>query len=130
MRSKKYKIRVIRGAFIDKSLLDSFKPVLIEKDSDPDWQSIEEIIVEMEDIKKLQESMVKHSLNSKAPWYLDGYEENDKDKMLVAFGSDDGENGKVFIFSRSDVDKIKEVQDYGVSKGIPANQMSFGEIDF
>ncbi len=130
MNETKYKIRVIRGAFVDPIELDNLEAVIIKKIDDPDWQSIDEIVITLDQVKELQKSMVKHSENDKAPWYLDGYEVDDKNKMLVAFGADDGEGGKIFIFDRSDKETINKVAEYGISKGIPAEQMGFGDIDF
>ena len=50
--------------------------------------------------------------------------------MLVVFGTDDGEGGRIFMFDRGNKNKIDEISKYGISKGIPAEQMDFGDIDF
>ena len=130
MNELKYKIRVIRGAFTDPSVLDKLGAVLIEKIDDENWQSVEEVVVSLKQIKELQQSMIKHSEDDKAPWYLDGYEIENKNKMLVVFGTDDGEGGRIFMFDRGNKNKIDEISKYGISKGIPAEQMDFGDIDF
>ena len=40
------------------------------------------------------------------------------------------EGGRIFEFRRDEIDKIKEVVEYGISKGIPKEQMDFHKIDF
>ena len=130
MNDVKYKIRVIRGAFVDPSVIDRLGAVLIEKINDPEWQSIDELVVDLDQIKELQKSMIKHSVSDKAPWYLDGYEVDNKDKLIVAFGSDDGENGKIYELDRNDKDTRLEIINYGISRGIPKDQMSFADKDF
>lgn len=129
MNQTKYKIRVIRGAFINPVLLDDLGSVLIEKISDPNWQSIEALVVTLDQIKDLQKDMIKHYGND-TPWYLDGYDIENKNNMVVAFGSDDNEDGKIFKFNRSNREEISSIQSYGVLKGIPVQQMDFSEIDF
>lgn len=74
--------------------------------------------------------MVRHYDDQKNPWYMDGYKEDNKDDLIVAFGADDGEGGKIFQFWRDNEGAIKEVVDYGLSKGIPKEQMDFDKIDF
>jgi len=126
----KYKMRVIRGAFVDPALLDKFNAKTIEKLERDVWISIDEVLVTLDEIKQLQKSMVRHYDDPNVPWYMDGYKENDKDELIVALGVDDGENGKIFQFRRDDEEAIKKVADYGISKGIPKEQMDFNKIDF
>jgi hypothetical protein len=130
MDDTRYRIRIIRGAFLNQGLLDRFSPVKIENVDDPHWISIEECIVTLLEIIMLQKDMIKHAPEDKAVWYLDGYEIANKEKLVVAFGADDGEGGKYFLLERSEKDKIREVQEYGISKGIPKGQLNFADIIF
>ncbi len=126
----KYKMRVVRGAFIDLGFLDKLGAKTIENLGRDVWISVDEVSATLEEVRELQKQMVKHYDDPNIPWYMDGYKENDKNELVVAFGADDGEGGKVFEFRRDDKDKIKEVVDYGISKGIPKEQMDFDQIDF
>lgn len=130
MSETKYKMRVVRGAFIDQSILDKLGAEIIENLEGDNWISIEKVFATLEQVKELQKQMVKHYDDPDVPWYMDGYKEDDKNERIVAFGADDDENGKVFQFRIDNKDKIKEVVDYGISKGIPAEQMDFHQIDF
>lgn len=126
----KYKVRVIRGAFVDPGILNKFDAKTLEKlDGDP-WISIDEIRATLDEVKELQKQMVKHYEGQTAPWYMDGNKEDDKNDLIVAFGADDGNGGKIFLFKRDDKDKIQEVVDYGISKGIPKEQMDFHQVGF
>jgi hypothetical protein len=125
-----YKMRVIRGAFTNTDILDRLGAKMVENLEGDNWISIDEVLATLDDINEMQKSMTKHYDDPNIPWYMDGYEENNKEQMIVAFGADDGEGGKVFQFKRGDQDKIKEVADYGISKGIPKEQMDFDQIDF
>lgn len=127
---QKYKMRVVRGAFVDSTVLDNLASRVIERLEGDAWISIDEVIVTLEQIKELQKQMVKHYYGQTVPWYMDGYKENDKNELLVGFGADDGEGGRIFEFKRDDAEEIKKVVEYGISKGIPNEQMDFNEIDF
>ncbi|MEK7154169.1 MAG: hypothetical protein AAB792_01290 [Patescibacteria group bacterium] len=74
--------------------------------------------------------MVKHYNDPNVPWYMDRYQVDDKNQIIVAFGADDGEEGRIFQFERNDKNEIKKAVDYGVSKGIPKEQMDFDRVDF
>ena len=130
MTETKYKMRVVRGAFIDPSILDTLGAKTIENLERDVWISIDEVPATLEEVKEMQKQIVKHYDDKNIPWYMDGYKENDKDNLIVAFGADDGEGGRIFQFKRDDEDKIKEVVDYGISKGIPKEQLDFDQIDF
>ncbi len=130
MKSKLYKMRVIRGSFVDSSLLDKLGAKTIEKLDRSEWQSIDELVVSLEQIKELQKDMTRHYDDKTIPWYMDGYSPEDKNDMIVAFGADDGEGGKVFQFRRDDKKAVEGVIEYGISKGIPREQMDFMDIDF
>ncbi|HEY4508973.1 MAG TPA: hypothetical protein VJC13_01670 [Candidatus Paceibacterota bacterium] len=126
----RYKMRVIRGAFTDPTVLDQLNAVIIEKYDRDEWISIDEVVVTLDEVEQLQKLMIKHYDDPDVPWYMDGYQVDDKNKMIVAFGADDGEGGRIFQFDRSDKNMMQIVAKYGVLKGIPAEQMDFGEIDF
>jgi len=130
MEETKYKMRVVRGAFTSSVLLDSLEPRVIEKLEGDEWQSIESIIVTRDQIRNLQGLMVHHFEDNKNPWYMDGYDIENKDNKIVAFGGDDGEGGKIFQFKTGDQNSIDAVVKYGTSKGIPSGQMDFMDIDF
>lgn len=130
MSLNKYKIRVIRGAFTNPNILDEYKAKVIEKLDGSKWQSIEELVVDIDQLKELKKCMTKHYDDVTAPWYMDGYNTKDKNNYVVAFGADDGEGGKLFQFKLDDADALKEVVEYGISKGIPKEQMDFMDIKF
>lgn len=130
MSQTKYKMRVVRGAFKDPSVIIKLGFRVIEDLPGDDWISIGEVTTTLDQIKEMQKQMTKHYGDPNVPWYMDGNKENDKDDLIVAFGADDGEGGKIFQFRRDDRDKIKEVVEYGISKGIPAEQMDFHKIEF
>lgn len=123
-------MRVVRGAFANPSVLDTLGAKTIEKLECNEWQSIDEVTVDLEQVKELQKNMTRHYDDTKVPWYMDGYGVDDKDDVVVAFGADDGEGGKIFQFTRDNKKVIAEVVEYGVSKGIPREQMDFMDIDF
>jgi len=127
---KKYKMRVVRGAFLESSKLDELGAKTIEKLERSEWQSIDEIEADLEKVKELQKNMTRHHDDTIVPWYMDGYVVEDKDDLIVAFGADDGEGGKIFQFPRNDKKSIDEVVKYGIKKGIPKKQMDFMDIDF
>jgi len=130
MESKMYKIRVVRGAFINPEILDKLGAKCIEKFDRDEWIGIDEVIINYEQIKELQKQMVKHYDDTKVPWYMDGYGTEDKDDIVVAFGADDGEGGKIFEFNRKDGETVDATIKYAISKGIPKEQLNFLEIDF
>lgn len=125
-----YKIRVVRGAFINPEILDKLGAKCIEKFDRDEWIGIDEVIINYEQIKELQKQMVKHYDDTKVPWYMDGYGTEDKDDIVVAFGADDGEGGKIFEFNRKDGETVDATIKYAISKGIPKEQLNFLEIDF
>lgn len=130
MDSKKYKMRVVRGAFTDSSILDRFGAKTIEKLERSEWQSIDEVIVDLDQVKEMQRNMTRHYDDKDIPWYMDGYGLENENEIIVAFGADDGSGGKIFQFIKDDKNAIDEVVEYGISKGIPKEQMDFMDIDF
>jgi hypothetical protein len=130
MNTKKYKMRVIRGAFVEPSKLEKLGAKVIEKLDRSEWQSIDEVEVSLEQIKELQKDMIWHYDDIVVPWYMDGYAVANKSDLIVAFGIDDGEGGRVFQFSRNNKKSINKVVEYGIEKGILKEQMDFMDIDF
>jgi hypothetical protein len=131
MLELRYRMRVVRGAFLDQNILDKLEAKIIEKFDDGDyWISIDEVFVTLDQIKEMQKQMVKHYGDFNNPWYMDGEKEKDKNEVIVAFGTDDGEDGKIFQFERGDKVEIQKVREYGISKGIPREQMDFHKVDF
>ncbi len=124
-----YKIRIVRGSLMDEKILDKFRPTTIQK-FDDEWKSVEEVLVTKSQIMELQKSMIKHYAGSVAPWYMDGYEKDNVRNVIVAFGVDDGEDGKVFTCARNDDATLKSIIAYGMSKGIPREQLDFIDVDF
>lgn len=120
-------MRVVRGAFVDPGLLDSLNARMIEKIESSEWISIDEVVCDLEQIRDLQRNMVRHYDDVSVSWYMDGRGEDDQDDVIVAFGADDGNDGKIFQFRRDDRDAVAEVVKYGISKGIPKEQMDFME---
>jgi hypothetical protein len=129
-KETKYKVRVIRGAFIDTTKLDSFGAQIIVQTERQEWISLNYVIVNIEQIKELQKDMVRHYDDVEVPWYMDGYDVEDKNNLVVAFGADDGNGGKIFQFKKDDQKAIDEVIAYGEEKGIPKEQLDFVEAEF
>lgn len=124
---KKHIVRVVKGALQNPEMLERFSPKTIETfDDDPNWDSVVEVTATLEGIKELQKNMTKH-YDDPVPWYLDGYETDDHTKVFCGFGADDGEGGRLFFFDRNDKEAFQKCFDYGVSKGIPPEQMDFLE---
>lgn len=131
MDTQKYKMRVVRGAFLEPNKLNELGAKSIERfEPNDNWQSIDEVVVDLEQVKELQKNMTRHYDDTLVPWYMDGYDIENKNSKIVAFGADDGEKGKVFQFTRDDKKAIDKVVEYGMSKGIPKEQMDFMDIDF
>lgn len=121
-----YRMRIVRGAFADPSVLDKIGAKTIEKlESNEKWQSIDEIVVTVEQIKELQKDMIRHYDDASIPWYMDGHNIENENDMIVAFGADDGEKGRIFQFSRDDKKSMNEAVEYGIRKDIPKEQMDF-----
>lgn len=56
----------------------------------------------MNQLNELQKDMAKHYENLNIPWYMDEHNLENKDKIIVVFGADDGEGEKIFQFLRTD----------------------------
>jgi len=123
---KKYSINVVEGSLIHRSVLDKFEKRVVENFGGR-WGRLFNFVATIKQIKEIQKTMIKH-YETRVPWYLDGHEVDNKDKIICAFGKDDGESGNIFLFDRSDETAYKNIQEYGISKGIPANQMDFLKI--
>lgn len=81
-------MRVIRGAFIDPKMLDKLGAKSVQKLERNEWQSIDEVIIDLEQIRKLQNNMIRHYDDTIVPWYMDGYGIKDKNDIVVAFGAE------------------------------------------
>lgn len=123
LSNQKYKVRLIKGSFKSHKLIERLNPKILEILND-ELVSINEVIVDLFEIRELQKEMTRHYSNVNVPWYMDGVDV-ENNNIIVAFGSDDGEGGKIFQFLKNDEDKINEVIEYGLSKGIPKEQMDF-----
>jgi|GEM_PF-4917625 len=130
MEMEKFKITVYENSLLDKSILNNFNPIIIEKAHDDQvtqkkWGDLVEISVSLSELKTIQENMI-HHFEGPEPWYTYGYSTTDNDKIICAFGADDGNNGKVFIFSKNDDKEIYEnILRYGEERGIPKDVMNF-----
>ena len=123
---KKYIIRVIEGSLTDSSILNKLNKKILEELND-NWIRIVQVNANLLDIKKIQKLMINHFNNFSIPWYLDGYEEENKDNIICAFGVDDGNKGKIFLFNKNNKKAYNLVRDYGLSRGIPKEQLDFLE---
>ena len=105
-------MRVVRGAFLDQSILDRLGAKTIENLERDVWISIDEVPATLDQVKEMQKQMIKHYDDPNIPWYMDGYSIQNKNDIIVAFGVDDGEGGRVFKFSRDNKDAIAETVKY------------------
>ncbi len=121
----KYTINIVKGALMDPDALNKYNPKIIET-FDDEWECLLEVELGLDQIKDVQKNMVKHHENS-TPWYMDGYLVKNEDKILVAFGADDGSNGKIFTFDRFDKETYQKMFEYALSVGIPKEQIDFLE---
>lgn len=119
-----YKIYLYRGALIDQEYLNGLTVKVKRTSKNPNWGDWLEIIVDKKQFRKIQENLIKH-YSGPEPWYTYGFNIEDPSKVIVGFGADDGEGGKVFEFDKKDEDSYQKMVDYGVSKGIPAWVMDF-----
>lgn len=115
----------MEGSLLDRSFLDDiphvFKPLKAE---DPRWGRLIEAQMPLSRIAEAQKKMIKH-YESQVPWYMDGYLFEDPNVIICAFGTDDEEGGRVFIFDRSDKGAYMECRQYGISQGISEERMEF-----
>ena len=93
-------MRIIEGSLTDPSFLNRFSPKKLEY-FDDEWKHLIEVDLSIDEIKQAQKMMIKH-YERPQPWYMDGYDIKDKNEIICAFGADDGEGGKIFIFRRND----------------------------
>lgn len=123
-KGMKFKIYIYRGALIDQACLNNLTVKVLRTSKNPNWGDWMELIVDKNQFRRVQENLVKHYVGSE-PWYTYGFSVNDPNQVIVGFGADDGENGKVFEFRKDDEESYQKMVDYGVSKGIPAWEMDF-----
>jgi hypothetical protein len=118
-------MRIVEGSLTDKSVLDGFPQKVLQKlEENEKWGNLIEVELPFDKIKEIQKKMVKHYETSD-PWYMDGFLSSDKNIIICAFGADNGEGGKIYVFNRNDKSAYEKVLNYGVSKGIPKEEMSF-----
>lgn len=116
-------MRVIKRALLNPEDLNKFESKIFEK-FDDEWKCLLEVKLNLEEIKRVQKNMTKHYENP-IPWYMDGYFADDKDKIIVAFGADDGYGGRIFTFDRSDKDAYQKMKEHAFSVGIFEEQIDF-----
>jgi hypothetical protein len=120
-----YIMRIVEGSLTDKSALDGCPQKVLQKlEESENWGNLIEVELPFEKIKEVQKKMIKH-YETPDPWYMDGFLKDDNDVIICVFGADDGEDGKICVFNRSDRDAYEKVLNYGVSKGIPKEEMNF-----
>lgn len=119
-----YKIYIYRGALIDQACLNGLTVKVLKTSKNPNWGDWMELIVNKNQLRKIQENLIKHYTGPE-PWYTYGFKSDNLNEVIVGFGGDDGENGKVFEFTRDDEITYQKMVDYGVSKGIPDWVMDF-----
>jgi isopentenyl-diphosphate Delta-isomerase len=120
-----YTMRIVEGSLMGKSVLDGCPQKVLQKlEESENWGNLIEVELSFEKIKEVQKEMIKH-YETPDPWYMDGFLKDDNDVIICAFGADDGEGGKICVFNRNDRDAYEKVLNYGVSKGIPKEEMSF-----
>ncbi|MFH0854764.1 MAG: hypothetical protein V1891_04735 [bacterium] len=120
----KYKISLYEGSLTDIEYIKKFNKTVIEKAQNK-WGDLIELTVSMDELRNIQRLMVKH-YDGPEPWYTFGYSVDDHNMIVCAFGDDDGNNGKIFVFRKNEDKKTyEEILKYGASKGIPAEEMDF-----
>jgi len=118
----KYRMTIIEKSLVNKASLNKYKPKkgkLIDKE----WGHYIYVVLTIKEIKKVQTMIVNHWKGEEAPWYIDGYDINDKNEIIIAFGADDGNKGKIFQFNIKDKKANKKFIQYGLSLGIPLEQL-------
>lgn len=123
---EKYTMRIIEGSLTDPDYLKQFQPKILKKLENPSWGNLLEVELSLDEIKEVQKLMVRH-FDSPEPWYMDGWAVGDRNRVICAFGADDGEGGRVFFFNRDDKKAFEEVVKYAISKGIPPEEIDFLE---
>lgn len=119
-----YSLRIIEGSLSDTSFLKQVPHKYLMEFNTPNWGRLIEAQLSLPEIQEVQKRMIQH-YGEKYPWYADGYLLEDPNVIICAFGIDDAEGGRVFIFDRNNKEALKECMDYGVAQGIPEEQMDF-----
>jgi len=119
--SKKYIMSIVENSLIDKTILNRYKYSKGEFLNNR-WGYIINIILNLKEIKKFQKVMINH-FDDPSPWYMDGYNIKNHNEIIAAFGVDDGNNGKIFIFDKRDKKACNEFKKYGLSKDIPIEEL-------
>lgn len=121
---QRFRINIYKGSLKNFDVLKDCR--IIEKKTLENTNRIEELnlICKLKTIKKIQKVMINHYEDS-TPWFLYGNRLHNDDIKVCAFGYDDGENGKIFIFNKDDKTKYGELINYAKSKGIPEHLIVF-----
>lgn len=126
MNTELYTMWIVEGSIDDQKYIKKFSHTVGEDLGDLNWGHLIEAKLSIKDIKELQKHMVRH-YEDLVPWYMDGVSVDDSNIVICAFGADDGEGGKIYLFNKNDKKVYEQVIEYGVSKGIPREQMDFLE---
>ena len=122
-----FKIQLYSGSLLNNDILNLYPKKVIEKSPNKNWGELIEVTIPLNDLSKIQALMVKH-YEGPEPWYLNGCGVNESKKILCAFGKDDGNNGKIFVFDSENLMEYTKILQYGLSKNIPFKVMDFMEI--
>ena len=119
----KYRITIVEKSLISISKITKYNPIFGDK-IDDEWGRFIFITLSLKEIKDVQKLIIKHWKEQTVPWYMDGYQIGDKNKIIIAFGADDGNNGQIFIFNKTDKKECAKFKKYGLSKKIPYDQLN------
>ncbi|HUC96493.1 MAG TPA: hypothetical protein VMR16_02385 [Candidatus Saccharimonadales bacterium] len=122
---KLYSVGLYEQALINKSILKDLNVKRLINRVDPRWGDFIKVDLSLRQIREIQNVLIKHYDDASIPWYLVGSDLNDKKELIVAFGADDGDGGRLFQFRKDDIDKYSEVVRYGIAKGIPESVINF-----
>lgn len=111
---------------MDTSFLKDVPHRFLMEFSDPNWGRLIEAELSIGEVGEVQTQMIKH-YEEKYPWFMEGNLVEDPNVVICAFGADDEEGGRVFIFDRNDKNALRDCIEYGKAQGIPDKQMDFLE---
>lgn len=121
-----YRVRIIEGSLLDLEVLNDSPFSFGKKFDNPVWGRVIHAELSLAKIREVQKRMIKH-VNDLSPWYMDGFLVEEPDIVICAFGIDDEEGGRIFIFKRSDREAYLECKQYGIAQGIDEDKMDFLE---
>lgn len=114
---QRFIINIYKGSLINFHVLKDCRIIEKKKLENKNWIEELNLICKLKTIKKIQKVMIKHYEDS-TPWFLYGNRLFNDNIKICAFGADDGENGKIFIFNKNDKNKYIELVNYARSKEI------------